>query len=275
MLFLALAGLLPAFTIAASAEPNRMAAAWPALCALAGLGLAWIAARPGFGLPLMAGLLLAGMGREAAGVKASMEAAGPRWYAESAAVRRLAAAYPKRRLVNELGDEYAAAWRLLWGSRPGSAPPVFVIPEGYAPGLGGFRSALKREGPLSYLDAAPEPLARRLLNVDSGLKSLRSSLPRFALRRRRDGLAEFLAREAGADPWLRTAVLEEALRLSSSLGELRPELVAVAFREPLVSASAPLWLAQKARESGDNAFADKLCARALRIDSSRPCLMLK
>ena len=75
------------------------------------------------------------------------------------------------------------------------------------------------------------------------------------------------------DPWLRTALLENSLHLSSMLGDLPPALLRCALEKPLCSSSSLLWLSDKARESGDGAFAGKLCARAMSIDPSRPCML--
>jgi hypothetical protein len=267
-----LLGLLPSLTISASAEPNRIVAAWPALSILCGLGLAWMAQRLGpWPMILILGL---GLWWEGTGYVASMQAGYGPWFSESAALQRLSLDYPRRRLINELGPPYASQQRFAWGPRRDPQGEVFLISDDYAPGLGksGQMPMLHPVGlgGLEYTDAPPAPLAQRLLAVDASLRDLRRGLPRFAYKRHRDLLLQWLMQGQG-DPWMRTAVLEEALTWSSSLGELPPTLVQSALSEPLVSASSPLWLADKAHQSGDDRFARRLCLRAHAIDPRRAC----
>jgi hypothetical protein len=261
-------------SVAAAAEPNRILVALPALCLLAGAGLAWLAGR--LGAPLMALVMLSGGLWEAQGYWNSMGAEYPRWYAESAEVQHLAKDYAGRALLDELGGEYTSQWRFLWGPARSGAGNLYLMPADYAPGLGREAAHLKAaslagsQETLVFLDEASPATALRLQGVDRDLRLLRSQLPFFDYRRHRDLLLAYLNSGAG-DPWTRSAALEEALRWSSDLGDLPPALVRMALKDPLVSSSSPLWLASQAQQSGDNAFARRLCARAMQIDPRRPC----
>jgi hypothetical protein len=253
-------GLLPALSLGAAAEPNRCLPALLAYCALAGAGAALF---PRKALPLLALLALGGAAWEARGYLRSMEASGERWYAESRAVLSLSRRFPGRRLVNELGPEYAAQSRFLWPASRPSDPPLFLFQPSYLPGLGADARLAGHEGGLAYLDGAPPALASRLDGVSAELSALRRGLPRFALRAHRDGLAAWLA-AAPRDPWSRSVALEEGLRWSSSLGEIHPEFLRQALL-PLASPAAPLWLAEKAEESGDKALAARLRRSAAQL----------
>jgi hypothetical protein len=80
-----------------------------------------------------------------------------------------------------------------------------------------------------------------------------------------------MLRDPGMDPWVKSALLEEALAWSSNLGEVPLALQELALNEKLVSASSPIWLAHRASERGDLALARRLCARARQIDPAQPC----
>ena len=263
LLWLAL-GCLPCVTIAAAAEPNRILAAWPALCILCGAGLAWL-------------LLVGGGIWEAKGYSDSMKVGYERWYSESTAVARLQQRNPGKQLVNELGGEYSSQFRFLWPQGEPGAKTMFLLPWEFAPGLGDKRSQLKfeftalGEPPLAYLDTIDSATASRLCRIDSQVRDLRRNLPRFAYRKHRELLLEYL-RLAEGDVWTRTIAFEEALRWSSDIGNLPEPLLAMGLRAPLVSSSGPLWLANQAHQSGDDPFARRLCARALQIDFRRPCI---
>jgi hypothetical protein len=123
---------------------------------------------------------------------------------------------------------------------------------------------------LHTIDQAPLALATRLESIDRELRRLRKGLPRHQMRLHRDMAVARLLKKDG-DPWVKTALLEEALAWSSGIGEMPPVLLRASLFAPLVSASSPLWLAERARQSGDRALASRLCARALEIDPRRPC----
>lgn len=261
-------GLLPAFSIAGSSEPNRILAAWPVICMLCGAGLAWLSKRTGNLLWVL--VLAGGIFWEAAGYRASMSEAYPFWYGESAAIQNLAKKFEGRRLVNELGGEYSSQFRFLWPDAKAGAAELFVLPLEYAPGLGKDAARLRQDG-VAYLDSPAPALAARLGAVDAELRAVRLTLPNYACRRHAEMIGAYLDSGRG-DAWTRTALLEEALRWSSGIGEMDRSLLQRALHEPLVSSSSLIWLSEMATRSGDQAFARRLCARARQVDPRRPCV---
>jgi hypothetical protein len=278
LLLWAFLGILPGLSVAGAAEPNRILAAWPALCVLAAWGL-WealqrVRSKSRRDLILLL-LVLAGLANEGWAYWKSMEGAWPAYYAESAAYADLAQRYAGRPLVNELGDEIAPAWRFAWPRPNPASPALYVLSPNFAPGLGTEqgKGQLQLCGPemepLLVLEQAPPALATRLDSVALALERLRLNLPRFNYRARRFLLEETV--DKATEPWLRTAALEQALRYSSSLGDVDPRLAQQALKLPLFSSSALLWLASKAEASQNEALAQAFCARARQIDPRRPC----
>lgn len=269
----ALLFLLPGVSIAAAAEPNRALPFLPALAMLSGAGLGWMAGRAGLWLPLL--LLLPGAAWEASGYRDSMRVEHPRWYADSAAAMQLAAEKPESMLFCEISGEYSAQWRYLWYEGKGDGGSVHLLNReslgSLGPAAASARALLSApfKGSLAVLHDPPSELEARLRRVDGNLRSLRQPLPHFDFKGRLEGLARFMG--PGRDPLENSASLDEALRLSSSLGRLDGFFIKAALELPQSSSTAPLWLAGKARESGDAPLAARLCRRALEIDAARPC----
>jgi hypothetical protein len=271
-------GLLPLLSLGGAGEPSRMAAAWPALCMVIGCGAEALMAALGRAAPWIALPLLAwGTAFEAKAYVSSMASIEATEYAPSQAMLALARSQPGTRLVAEFNYKSSAAWRFVWGcgTPARAASEIFVVNWDLQPALKGMVPALQQipsgEGETApyWFSQAPEAFKARLRSCDAQLRQMRGLLPRFAVRRRRDALLGVLA--SRPDPIVTSAVLEEALKLSNSLGELPPLLVAAALKAPLASAAAPLWLADLASAAGDGPSARRLCLRARQIDPRCQC----
>jgi hypothetical protein len=279
-------GWLPLGLAGTAGGPNRLVVAWPACCLLSAAGLAWIWPRLGTAwkrwAPFLAaaGLALA-VAAEAAAYKRSMDSGYDEYYAESAAQMRLAEGWKREGkrpdLVTELDNESSAAWRVSLDARHGgTGGALAVVPLDYArprqKAWGRWTEIRSEKGrPLFYLlDPAPQALAR-LRGVERELRPLRAALPPQRQLRRLRQMTDWLAGHKNCDPWLRSALLENALGLAFMTGELPPELARQSLFAPLHNALAPSWLAEKAAQSGDAAFARRLCARAREIQPGWPC----
>lgn len=271
-------GLLPLFSNGGGGEPNRLIAAFPALFLIAGQGLAFFFESLGAAaLPAACLLLGGGAFLESRAFAASMSQVSPLEFAQSGALRRLALAHPHARAVMEFNYKSGAADRLLWegAAGPPAEAEVFVMKNELLPALKGLRLGLHQEWvsealpDILWFEEAPEGFKARLRACDLSLRSLRAGLPRYAYRSRLKGLLKAL--ESKPDPIVFSALLEESLKLSTELGEVRPELVYLAMKGPLLSASAPVWLSDLAWASGDGASGRRLCERAKSIDPRCGC----
>ena len=274
----ALFGLLPIFSTGGAGEPNRVMAAWPALCLIAGQGMLPLLRACGKRDWIFAFLLLGlGLAWEGRSYLQSMRSVEGSEYAPSQAVLELARQWPHAQPLMDFDYKGSAHWRYVWQSQA-LAPrqgEIFVLRWEYFPALKGQGAALN-ERPISdssppwiWFSQGPPAFQRRLLACDAALRGLHQSLPRFDKRGRREALRHFMA--AGPDPIAFTAALEEAVKISTELGEIPPDLLAAVMRGPLVCASSALWLADMAASAGDSRSAGILCARARRIDGRCDC----
>lgn len=279
LLLAALLGLAPLLSAGGPGEPSRLAASWPLLCLVAGQGAAWLlgsAGKAGRAGPLLALMALGGgMAAEWRSYEKSMSQVQPLEYAPSQALLSLKKAHPGWALQNEFEYKSGAPGRFIWGAGGGEGRELFLFRWELYPALKG-RGAVIQEQPVSaalppllFFSEAPEAFKGELRAQAARLRGLHDALPRFSREKRLAMLTGFL--RSRPSPLELSAALEEALKLSADLGRLDPELLYLALHAPLSSATAPLWLRDKALQAGDQAAAARLCRRAAAIDPRWSC----
>lgn len=283
LLLWAALGLAPLGAMSHVAEAHRAIVAWPALCLLGGLGLAWLGARwrwPG-ALALLALWVGLGAALEARAYLAMQDRVDPlaRGYWRRAALgAEFLAERAKQapiRVLDGLNWRAMPEWRLLAPSTPGADEVWAVIPPDYAPlplpsdwGQWAELRDPKGSGRLLLLRLAPEKVmlfTQRSQGLD---RFRREAAPRF------DGpglMAEALKAldgPLGKDPWTRRALVDIHLHLA-----LEAHSPPGVFLPPLLrerSLSVPqACIAAAAVEERDPALALRLAEQAFEQDPSR------
>ena len=268
-------GMLPLLLRGGAGEPNRMIAAWPAFCMLAGFGAARFQEHGRAASVVLLLLLALGTAFEARAYARNLDRAYGLEYAQSASLLSLARNEPARRIAADFNYKNGAAWSFAVAGS-GRGQDCFLLPWEFKPALKGYEK-LAHELPISadqppwlLVDAPPPALEARLNGVEAALKRIRNSLPERDRRARRDGLIRELSQRP--DPVLASILLEQALLDSGFIGDLPKELLHEALQPGAqASSTALLWLHDQALKSGDQRASDYFCARAQALDPRRSC----
>jgi hypothetical protein len=262
-------------------ELNRAMAAWPAFCALAGIG--WQR------LPMMLGdrwratlaipILAAGMALEAVAFLSSQDHYDAAYYSTSRAMRAAADWLIERSrkkpiaLLSNLGYQRASEFEWLCsGARLDfhSDCVVALIPYEALRALEsenkGWQSFKEPQGidPVTLYEAR-EPWLSRLRGADQWLGAFWPKLGRFNLLRNIEILSQALADNKLQHPWVRTSLWWRRMVIASSLGRVDESTLSELRREYLLHAG-PLYFPSFYLRKFDPVEADELLQAARRLD---------
>jgi hypothetical protein len=270
LLWIAL-GFLPLLSKNSSVEPQRAILAWPALCLLAGAGVDRLQASRRWAMPAIVLLAAAGAAYEARAYISAMAAAYGPVYGASDSVLKISTGRSAQ-ILTEFDNESSAAWRFLLPVTPKAGlagERLALLPRPYClekNNLKGVWLEVPENGPC--LLKPDQKTWERLSRVDVELRALWRALPREDLFGRRQGALRYYLEHPQADPWVKTACLEQVFGMSFLLGEVPLDLLKKVERENLSSASLLLWCANKLR-AFDPAWSQRLLKRAHALDPSR------
>jgi hypothetical protein len=272
-------GFIPLISKNSAAEPQRMIIAWPALCIVAGEGFSWIQERRHKSLALLLALAVLGGCLELRAYAASMNEAYNPIYGYSqemnSALKQLSRISGPFRFITELDNSDAAAERFFIDQAGLRSDPkgeaVAFVPLSYARGLQ-KRGRIEAFGPASaegvvLLYFPDEKEALRLEGVDSELGSLWKELPPFQDRLDIQILQQRLLQSRDMDPWVRSAIFEQALGRSLMMGQFPVDLVKRMETQELQSVDGLYWAASKMGPM-DPRWSQRLLARAAQINAN-------
>jgi len=281
LLWLAL-GLAPLAAASDVAEAQRAVVAWPALCLLGGLGLAWLhrlypSRRETLGL---AAMLAVGIATEAGAywmMQDRVETLARSYWRRSslgAEVLQQRAAQGPIQVLDGLNWRGMPEWRALAPSAPGASEVWAVIPPDYAPPVlpkaWGQWTELQdpqSNGRLLLLRLDPEQVKLFAWRSQS-LNAFRRSAPRFDGPGLMAAAQEALNGPLGRDPWTRRALVDARLHVALEAHSPPSVFLPALLTEKQLSVSQAC-IAAVALQDSDPARALQLAKQALALDPSR------
>lgn len=271
------AAFLPLAFRSPGLEPQRALLAWPALCAISGAGMAWLARRSALWSPWLLLLPLGGMGIELNAHASSMRQNWAGIYGPSNAqlmAVKLMDDHDGPALLNlDFHSSSGARYLLRRRTNPGGAP-VALMPWYALPALKfetGRLESLKdpRSGHEAWLFFPDKASVSRMLARDQMLGKLWNSLGTRNLFSRSKELESRLKDPQWRDPWLRSVLWNEYLESLHYLGRLEDRHIEELLSEKLPSAEP---FRECALRDGRRrpALAIRLMERAAAIDSRLP-----